>query len=203
MIEIIDCEQNSDEWLRARIGLPTASMFATVMASGRGGGESLTRKKYLYQLAGEIITGETSEGYTNAAMQRGHELESEALVAYSLTNNDDIVKVGFVRNGQKGASPDSLLGDAGALEIKTKQPNVLIETLMRDGFPPEHKAQCQGVLWVAEREWIDLCAYWPKMPLYVKRAYRDEEYIKTMADAVDRFNDELAATVDKIRTYWV
>ena len=203
MIEIIDCEQNSDEWLRARLGLPTASMFATVMASGRGGGESLTRKKYLYQLAGEIITGETSEGYTNAAMQRGHELESEALVAYSLTNNDDIVKVGFVRNGQKGASPDSLLGDAGALEIKTKQPNVLIETLMRADFPPEHKAQCQGVLWVAEREWIDLCAYWPKMPIYVKRAYRDEEYIKTMADAVDRFNDELAATVDKIRTYWV
>jgi len=203
MVEIIDCDQNTEAWLRARLGLPTASMFATVMASGRGGGESLTRKKYLYQLAGEIITGEPMEGYTNSAMQRGHEMEDEARDAYSFMKDADPIRVGFVRNGQKGASPDSLLGDAGALEIKTKQPNVLIETLMRADFPPEHKAQCQGVLLVAEREWIDICAYWPKMPIYVKRAYRDEEYIKTMADAVDRFNDELAAIVEKIKSYGV
>ena len=54
---------------------------------------------------------------------------------------------------------------------------------------------------MAEREWIDICVYWPRIPLFVKRATRDEIYIKTLSDAVDRFNEELAATVDRIRNY--
>ena len=61
--------------------------------------------------------------------------------------------------------------------------------------------QCQGALWIAEREWIDIGCYWPKLPLFVKRAYRDEDYIRTLADAVDRFNDELGETVERIRRY--
>lgn len=54
--EIFICEQGSADWYEARRGIPTASMFSTVMASGRGGGESKTRRKYLLQLAGEILT---------------------------------------------------------------------------------------------------------------------------------------------------
>jgi len=60
-----------------------------------------------------------------------------------------------------------------------------------DRLPPEHLAQCQGNLWVAEREWIDFVSYWPKMPLFVKRVYRDEIYIKNLAAEVDLFNSEL------------
>ena len=60
------------------------------------------------------------------------------------------------------------------MEVKTKLPHLALECLLRGEFPTEHKAQCQGALWVAEREWIDLVAYWPKLPLFVARAYRDE-----------------------------
>ena len=72
-VEIIQCEQNTDEWMRARMGLPTSSMFGTVMAKGRGADkESKTRAKYLRQLAGEIITGEPTEGFRSAVLDRGH-----------------------------------------------------------------------------------------------------------------------------------
>ena len=64
------------------------------------------------------------------------------------------------------------------LEIKTKLPHLMIEVLGRGAFPPEHVAQCQGALWVAEREWIDIAVYWPRMPRFVKRTTRDEAYIK-------------------------
>lgn len=199
--EIIDCEQGTEPWFRARMGIPTASEFATVMASGRGGGESKTRKTYMLKLAGEIITGEPMESFTNVHMERGKIMEEEARDFYALTANVEPVRVGFVRNGPKGCSPDSLIGKDGMLEIKTALPHILAERILKDDFPPEHKAQCQGALWVAEREWIDLVVYWPKMPRFVKRAVRDDAYIATLAKAIDEFNAELAETVEQLRRY--
>jgi len=60
-----DVEQGSEEWFKVRAGMPTASEFATVMASGRGGGDSKTRRTYMLKLAGEILTGEPKENYSN------------------------------------------------------------------------------------------------------------------------------------------
>ncbi len=201
MMRIIECEQNSPEWYAARLGIPTASMFATVMANGRGGNESVTRKTYMLKLAGEIITGEPMDNYSNGHMERGKAMEDEARDLYSFKTDTEPQRVGFVVNGQKGCSPDSLIEASGMLEVKTKLAHLTIECLLRNEFPPEHKAQCQGALWVAEREWVDIVVYWPKLPLFVRRAHRDDEYIKKLADAVDQFNDELAQTVERVRGY--
>lgn len=198
---IINCAQGSEEWFRARAGMPTASEFATVMASGRGGGESKTRRTYMLKLAGEIITDEPMERYSNAAMERGHAMEDEARSAYAFLKDVEPAQVGFIVNGPKGYSPDSLIGDDGLLEIKTAAPHILIDKLLSGEFSPEHKAQCQGGLWVAEREWIDLVTYWPKLPPLIVRAYRDEVYIASIAKAVAQFNEELAEVVERIRRY--
>ncbi len=195
------CEQGSEEWFALRAGLPTASEFATVMASGRGGAESKTRKTYMLKLAGEVLTGEPMERFGNVHTDRGHEMEPTARDLYAFLADVEPEQVGFITNGRKGGSPDSLIGSDGALEIKTKLPHLHLECLLRGEFPPEHKAQCQGILWVAEREWIDIAIYWPKMPLLRFKAYRDEGYIKTLASAVDEFNDELDAIVEKARAY--
>lgn len=200
-MQIIDCAQGTEEWFRARAGIPTASEFSTVMASGRGGGESKTRRSYMLKLAGEILTGEPMERYTNAAMERGHAMEDEARSAYAFLKDMEPVQVGFIVNGQKGYSPDSLIGEDGLLEIKTAAPHILIDKLLSGEFSPEHKAQCQGGLWVAEREWIDLVTYWPKLPPLIVRAYRDEVYIAGLAKAVAQFNEELAEVVERIRRY--
>ena len=198
-MQIIDCEQGTDEWFDARAGMPTASEFATVMAKGRGGADSKTRRTYMLKLAGEIITGKPMERFSNEHMERGKVMEDEARDLYSFMTDAEPQLVGFIKNGSKGASPDSLIAADGMLEIKTKLPHLLIDVLLKDEFPTEHKPQCQGGLWVAEREWIDIAVYWPGLPLFVKRAYRDEAYIKSLAEAVDIFNDELAETVERVR----
>ena len=77
-IRIVDVEQQTVEWFHARMGLPTASEFATVMATGKGGSGSKTRTTYLRKLAGEIITGQPVEQYTNVHLERGKEMEAEA-----------------------------------------------------------------------------------------------------------------------------
>lgn len=196
--QIIDCKQGEPEWFMARLGIPTASEFSTVMAKGEG----KTRKAYMLKLAGEILTGEPMDSYTNQHMERGKILEDEARDLYAFQKNADPIRVGFVRNGPKGASPDSLLGDNGGLEIKTALAHIQIDRLMKNELPSEHKAQVQGSLWVCEREYWDFVSYCsPKLPLFVKRIYRDNGYIANLSGEIDRFNEELASVVDAIRKY--
>src|SRR3569833_1490525 len=124
--EIITCEQNSPEWLRARMGIPTASAFGDVLAKGEG----KTRRTYMLKLAGEIITGEPMESFSNAHTERGHALEEEARDLYIFQTGAELERVGIIRNGRAGCSPDSLIGEDGGLEIKTTLPHLLIETIL-------------------------------------------------------------------------
>ncbi|MBC8718784.1 lambda exonuclease family protein [Ochrobactrum sp. Marseille-Q0166] len=197
MIQVFDMDQGGDEWFQARLGIPTASKFATVMAKGEG----KTRSEYMRKLAGEIITGEVTESFSNSHTERGKEMEDEARQTYAFINSVEPELVGFIRNGEKGASPDSLIGAIGGLEIKTALPHIQIDRLERNRLPPEHKAQVQGNLWISDREWWDFVSYWPRLPMLCVRVFRDEDYIKTLSDEIDRFNDEKAALIERIRSY--
>jgi len=194
-IEIVDCEQGSDEWHRARLGIPTASRFKDVLAKGQG----KVRRSYMCQLAAEIITGEPLENFTSLAMDRGKALEQEVRDHYAFVNNIELQRVGFIKGSGCGCSPDALVGDDGVLEIKTQRGDLLIETLLRDDIPPEHKAQVQGSLLVTGRDWCDLVVYWPRMPVAKFRCYRDQAFIPRLWAEITRFNDELNDLVQTIR----
>jgi predicted phage-related endonuclease len=196
-VQIFDCEQNSPEWFEARRGIPTASAFSQILAKGEG----LTRAAYMNKLAGEIITGKPMESFSSEHTERGHEFEPEARDLYAFETGAELRRVGFIRNGRAGCSPDCLIGDDGGLEIKTTFPHYLIDIIRKDEFPSKHKAQVQGALWLTGRKWWDIVIYWPGMPMFVKRAQRDELYIQQLATQVDRFNSELDAIVAKVKGY--
>lgn len=200
-MKIIDVEQGTPEWFEARMGVPTASEFHTVMAVGPKGGKSATRVAYLNKLVGEILTGEPMQSYQNADMERGKIMEDEARDLYSFTRDVELERVGFILGAGAGCSPDSLIGTNGGLEIKSAAPHIQIARILADELPSEHKAQVHGNMWVAEREWWDFVSYCPKLPLFVKRIHRDEEYIKSIALAVELFNIELHQTVETVRGY--
>lgn len=187
-----EIEQRTDAWLKTRLGIPTASCFAQVMAKGEG----RVRRTYMMKLLGERLTGEPADNFVSAEMKRGQSMEEQARNIYAFITDAEPMRVGFIRNsgafGDAGASPDSLIDSNGLLEIKTKLAHLQCEVLLADRLPPEYVAQIQGQLWIAEREWVDFLSYWPKMPPFIKRIYRDEIYIKTLASEVARFNDELA-----------
>lgn len=187
--------QGSPEWFSARAGIPTSSRFSDVMAKGAG----KVRRKYMLTLIGERITGEPHVGYFNAAMQRGHEMEAEARAMYELQTDNEVEQVGFIRNGAVGCSPDGLVGDSGMVEIKTKEPHLQLECLLAGKVPPEHMAQLQGQLWVAERQWCDFVSFWPGLPLFVKRVELDEEYTKNLRAEVFRFRQEMDELERKVR----
>lgn len=199
MIEVFDCEQGSPAWYVCRLGLPTASEFKTVLAQGRGGAESETRRTYLYKLVGEILTGEPMWNYTNEHFERGKQMEEEARDLYTFLTDAELTRVGFIKNHGAGCSPDSLIGKNGMLEVKTKLAHLQVEALLDGVLPPEHKAQVQGQLWIAEREWVDFVSYWPKLPLLKVRVHRDEPYIERLAKEVERFKDELQTLLARVQ----
>lgn len=192
-LQVFDCEQGTPEWFECRRGIPTASRFKDVLAKGQG----ITRRKYLFTLAGEVLTGEPAESYTNEHMERGHAIEDEARQQYAFQADVEPERVGFLRCGDVGCSPDSLIGQDGLLEIKTKLPHLHLEALESNRLPPEHVAQVQGQLWISGRQWCDFVSYWPKLPLFRIRVPRDDAYIALLQAEVQAFNAELAAIVRK------
>jgi hypothetical protein len=201
VIEVFEeIEQGSDAWRKLRAGLPTASEFHDVIAKvGPRGGIPKGRQKLLWRLAGEIITGEPEDTYQNADMLRGHEREAEARDYYAFLYDVDPKRVAFIRNGNCGASPDSLIGEEGLLEIKDAKPSVQIERLIAGTLPSEHKAQCQGQLMVSGRRWVDFMSHSRGLPPFVTRVERDEKYIAELREGVDRFVAELEVLVNWIR----
>lgn len=196
MLEVFkEIEQGSEQWRLIRCGIPTASMFASILAKGQG----KTRRTYMLRLIGEQMTGLPANSYENEHMRRGRELEAEARNFYAFQTDNEPELVGFIRNENKGCSPDSLIESDGLLEIKTKLPELQLAVLLADKLPSEHKAQVQGQIWVAEREWCDFCSYWPGLPLFVTRVYRDEEYIKELSAEVDKFLSEMNDLQEQIK----
>lgn len=195
--EVVDVDQNSPEWYAARAGCVTASRFKDVLAKGQG----KMRAAYLYQVAGEILTGKPMQTCKNAAMERGHEWEDEARNLYAFMKDVETQEVGFVRMGRVGCSPDSLIDDDGMLEIKTKAPHLMVEIIDKDKTPPEHMAQLQGQLWIADREWVDLALYCQGFPLVVRRIHRDEEHITEIREGVDAFLADLDRVVARVQAY--
>jgi hypothetical protein len=200
-LQVFDCQQHSLDWFRARAGIPTASEFQTLLAVGKGGGESKERRTYMYKLAGERLTGEPMHNFSSEHMDRGRDMEDEARKAYSLAADLEPEQIGFLRRGDAGASPDSLIGETGLLEIKTRSPHLQIETLLADVIPKQNLAQAQGQLWIADREWVDVVSYWPGLPLFCKRAYRDEAMIARLKVEVDDFNAQLVEVIERVKNY--
>lgn len=208
VVEVFEeVEQGSEEWVNLRLGVPTASNFALVMADAKDGEASKTRARYMRMLAGEILTGRPAEGkIITAAMQRGRDMEPEARQHYLDRHFVDLRQVGFIRrrlpSGRyAGCSPDALIGDRKALEIKTMAPDLMIERLEKGaGMPPEHKAQCQGTLWIGDFQEVDLLLFYSGFPVAPKfTVMRDETYIRELANAVEIFEFETRRLVEKIR----
>ena len=194
---IIECEQGSPEWFEARRGIPTASRYGDVLAEGKG----LMRARYMRQLAAEIITEEPMETYKNAKMERGKEHEPDLRARYAFDHDINIEQVGFLRSTMMatGCSPDGLVGVDGMIEIKSSEPDLLIELLDSGRAPTQHMPQIQGNLWITGRDWCDLVIGWPKLPLFTVRVKRDEPYMANLRRELERFNQELNEMVARIR----
>lgn len=182
-------EQGSPEWQKLRLGIVTCSELDCLLVKGKGqAGFGASAFSYMDQLIGERITGEAADPFQgNRHTERGHELEAKARELYVARTGAELDEIAIILNHGIGYSPDALVGADGLNEIKTKLPKLQVGVILAGVVPKEHVAQCQGGLWVSEREWIDFISYWPGMPLFIKRMYRDEAMIRQIDERVKTF----------------
>lgn len=197
---VTDIEQGTPEWLALRLGIATASELDCLLVSGKHPtGFGVAAFTYMDQLIGERITEEAAElPFQTKATIRGHEQEGVALELYEAREEVKVQKVGIILNRGIGYSPDGLVGADGLIEIKTKLPKFQVGVILAGEIPKEHVAQCQGGLWASDREWIDFISYWPGMPLFVKRAHRDEAMIRKIAERVKSFYEIMDERMNKV-----
>ena len=193
----IDCEQGSDEWIAARLGIPSASMYGKIITTQ--GKWSTQADTYINQLVAEKLTGEQTPFYQNEHMARGTALENDARKMYEFIKDIEVREVGFCLHDtlEAGASPDGLIGEDGGLEIKCPAPATHVEYLRGGKLPSKYKQQVMGCLWITGREWWDFMSYHPSMKPLIVRVERDEDYIAELEACVSKAVELIEENVEK------
>ena len=198
-------EQRSQEWFAARAGKFTASRAGDLMATTRSG-PSASRANLITTLAVERLTGQCVETYTNAAMQRGVELEDEARDAYAWERGVAVEQTGFVVYGElpnTGCSPDGLVETEGMVEIKCPASMQRHLDALRSGdHAREYRWQLVHQLMCTGRQWVEAVSYDPRFPagltLAIVRVPRDDEAIAKLAEAIRKADQEVEAVVAEL-----
>jgi hypothetical protein len=183
-MRISEATQGSEEWFETRLGRPTASNFGKLITPT--GKPSASAQGYIDELIAQSITGVVEDFFKSEAMQRGNEFEPMAKAFYEFTYDVEVKEVGLCLHDdyECGASPDGLVGDDGGLELKCPLAHTHISYLRNGCIPAKYIPQVQGCLWITGREWWDFMSYHPAMDDLIVRVYRDEAYIKKLADQV-------------------
>jgi len=198
MIVYENLEQGTKAWAEVRRGRPTGSNFHKILTPG--GKPSKQARDYMRHLIAELVIGLPLDAPKTSWMERGNELEGEAVCFYEFERDVAVKEVGFIStdDGRYGVSPDRLIGDDGLLEIKCPSPAVHVGYMIYSEVDADYRTQLQGQLLVTERAWVDICSYHPMLPPVIVRVERDEAYIGLLRDALDAFCNDLDAEVQRL-----
>lgn len=204
---IVNCAQGSDEWLRARAGVTTASNFK--VATGRTAKMARTAAglKLAFGTAIERISGvPLDDGFQTYAMKRGHEMEPSARFRHEQEIGLRVEPTGVVLTDDRkfGGSADGLIGSNGGAEYKCLiSPESLMPVLL-DGDITDYEHQIQGCMWLTGRAWWDFCLYCPALAgigrdLTRLRVQRDDAFIDKMALDLLEFDTLVEQYVVKLK----
>lgn len=198
-------EQRTNEWDQARLGNATASKINDIVAKGKDGKSSASRKNYAVRLALERLTGNKTVTFQNSEMLWGVEKEPLARAAYEASRGVLVMEEGYVphpRIPHSGASPDGLVGDDGLVEIKCPNEATHLENLMRGAPDPQYLNQMYWQMACTDRKWCDFVSYDPRFPehlqMVVHRVNHDAQKITELENEVVKFLGEVDAIVEKL-----
>jgi hypothetical protein len=127
-MQILDLQQGSQEWINARLGVITGTRLKSVLGTAS--------KSLLYELLAESLAPVKESG-TSEEMERGSELEYDALITYEGVTGNLTEGVGLCLHDDYdwlGVSPDALVKVGkkylGAVEIKCPDTKTHIKYLV-------------------------------------------------------------------------
>jgi hypothetical protein len=169
---------------------------------------------YIFDLIGALAdpSGMCAENaFENGHMERGRQLEPEALGWLSMTLDVDIEQIGFIISdcGRFGCSPDGMIGGNCGLEIKVPKPSTHASWLHEGGLPESCKCQVHGGMAVSGLSRWSFLSYQPRaiaLPPLVVHVERDDFTDKLMAalegfwDRYQKVAGQLGVSLDRLAT---
>ncbi len=204
---ILNVEQGSEEWKKARLGVITASEFDQIITPT--GSKSASADKYMGKLIAEHITSEQQDNYCSDAMSDGIEREPKARSFFEVIKCVNVDKVGMVykdSNKTIACSPDGLIRHneyllmnrpktiweyQHGLEIKCPKLANHIGYVISDQMPKQYIPQVQGSIWTTGADGWWFMSYHPDYKPLIVFVERDDEYIKKMEKIILSFSELL------------
>lgn len=210
---ILNVEQGSDEWKKARLGVITASEFDQIITPS--GSKSASANKYMGKLIAEHITGEQQDNYCSDDMARGNELEPKARLFFEMIRDVKVDEVGMVFKDSDKAiacSPDGLIRHNEyllmgrpktiweyheGLEIKCPKLANHISYVISDQMPKQYIPQVQGSIWTTGADGWWFMSYHPDYKPFIVFVERDNDYIAKMEKIILSFSELLQIYKEK------
>jgi len=202
--------QRSPAWFALRCGRVSGSQAQHLLTALKSKTESAGRRDLRMLLAQERLSGLPDDGptFVNADMQRGIDMEPEALVALEMTGvlPGAIRPVGYLTHDelQAGYSPDGAAGPGFDTLVEVKCPRMSTHLAMFDAIgtvPDRYLGQLTHALWLTGASSIHFASYCPsftRAPLFhveVTRAMLDLDAYDTL---LRTFLDEVEHLVDRL-----
>ena len=204
-MKILNLQQRSEEWFKARLGVITGSRASNVFKSN-----NLT---LVDEMIAERMTQSVEESFTSKAMEHGILFEPEALKSYNEHTKNSAQEVGFCVHEKYdwlAISPDALIFRdniaVGAVEIKCPSSKKHIEYIRQNKIPNEYKHQIFHYFIVIETlQFLDFCSYDPRnrdLNTHIVRVTREEirEELENVFANYMKFYSKLCKYEEEIRS---
>lgn len=206
-VDVISLEQGSEEWLRLRLGVITASEVSNVIAKPRSGTAWPDMKKsYFNTLIAEVCTGSYPE--VNAkALAWGKQWEDEARTLFEFTSGVKVSEAAIIYRDEDmrvACSPDGLCDNGSGLELKcpfTSRDFIKFRLGGFDAIKSAYMAQVQFSMWVTGREAWFFANYDPRMKregIHHVVVERDEKFMTLFNEDVPEFIEKMDEALETI-----
>lgn len=167
--------QQTPEWLHIKKGVVSGTQLKGLMGTPKA------RQDAIYDIIGERLKVGVDDGIYESPIDRGNRLEPEAIASYEFETGYQVDRVGFCESDDSchiGNSPDGLVGDHGAVEVKCPEHKNHVKYWLTNTVPDDYIWQVVQYFVVnKELEWLDFVSYNPDIevhPIHIIRVIRNE-----------------------------
>ncbi len=155
--------QQSPEWLHIKKGKISGTQLKGIMGTARA------RQEAIYDIIGERLKVGVDDVYEHP-IDRGNRLEPFAIAAYEMETGNAVQRIGFAEHEEEqymGNSPDGIIGDEGAIEVKCPEHKNYVKIWLTNEIPDDYIWQVVQYFVVNEKlQWLDFVAYNPDIPVH-------------------------------------
>jgi hypothetical protein len=166
--------QGTPEWHQLRCGKITSSRMKQLVKA-----DNLSLIDEL--IAEQELGYYDADGYTSPEMEWGTDMEPAAIGLYEAMTGVSVTRVGMLQSERYElltVSPDGLVGDDGAVEVKCPKTKTHVRNIRMGVIPAEYRPQVLQYFLVHEGlQWLDFISFDPRLerkPIWIKRVTRAE-----------------------------